>query len=107
MSREPEAPHPPPGEPPETGRSWDATSFLTGMLLGAAVGAGIALLLAPAAGEDTRRLIRGRARAVTRDAAEGWVTTRDQARQALREKKAALRERLAKGVEQVGEELGI
>ena len=52
-------------------RSWDPTSFLTGALVGAAVGAALALLFAPGAGKDTRRLMRRRARALTRDAAEG------------------------------------
>ena len=42
------------GEPRGTGM----TSAATGFLLGAVVGAGIALLLAPAAGEHTRPTLR-------------------------------------------------
>jgi gas vesicle protein len=95
------------GEVVAQGRGWDPTSFLTGILVGAAVGAGLALLFAPGSGDETRRLIRRRARAVTDDAAEGLVSARDEARQALREKKEALRHRLARGIERAGEELGV
>ena len=95
------------GEAIERGRGWDSTSFLTGILVGAAVGAGLALLFAPGSGDETRRLVRRRARAVTHDAAEGLVAARDEVRQALREKKEALRQRLARGLERAGEELGV
>lgn len=91
----------------ESERRWDGTSFLTGLLLGAVVGAGVALLLAPAAGAHTRRLIRGKATALSRDAADGWVSARDEARHALREKKEALRQRLARGLERVEEKLDV
>jgi gas vesicle protein len=39
-----------------------ATTFLSGMILGAAVGAGVALLLAPRTGKDTRALLSDKAR---------------------------------------------
>lgn len=78
-------------------RSWDAGSFATGLLLGAAVGAGIALLFAPAAGSRTRRrLIRG-ARDLAEDAGDELLSARDQAKALLRDKKAALAERLRRG----------
>ena len=38
-----------------------AISFFAGFLFGGIVGAGVALLLAPAAGEETREQIRARA----------------------------------------------
>jgi gas vesicle protein len=94
-------------EPVGADRSWDPTSFLTGALVGAAVGAGLALLFAPGAGHETRRLLRRRARALTRDAAEGLVSAGDETREALREKKEALRKKLAHGIERAGKELGV
>lgn len=87
-------------------RHWDATSFLTGILVGAAVGAGIALLIAPGSGARTRRLLRRRVRGLGKDAAAGLVSARDLAKETLREKKEALRTRLAKGLERAGDELG-
>lgn len=76
-------------------RGLGTTSFLTGLALGALVGAGLALLFAPAAGEETRRLVGRRARGLSRQAAEGLDDARDGTRRLLREKKDALRERLA------------
>ncbi len=84
-----------------TGSGWHTGSFLTGLLVGVAVGAGVALLLAPASGEETRRVLRRRAKALRRDAAGGWVSAREEARRQLREKKAALRDR----IEQVADRL--
>jgi gas vesicle protein len=94
-------------EPVGADRGWDPTSFLTGALVGAAVGAGLALLFAPGSGRQTRRLLRRRAREVTREAADGLVSAGDEAREALREKKEALRKKLARGIERAGKELGI
>lgn len=86
---------------------FNTTSFLTGLLVGAAVGAGIALLFAPASGDDTRRLIRRRARAIEEDASRGWATSRDEARRQFKDRKAALRERLAEGLERVEDALDV
>ena len=41
-------------------------SFAAGLVLGALIGAGLALLFAPQSGEDTRRLIKRRARRFAR-----------------------------------------
>jgi len=71
------------------------------------VGAGIALLFAPASGDDTRRLIRRRAKAIEKDASRGWASARDEARRQFREKKEALRERLAEGLERIEDELDV
>ena len=50
-------------------RRMDSRTLGLGMLIGAAIGAGAALLLAPASGEDTRRqLTRGARRLYTRGA---------------------------------------
>ncbi len=89
------------------GREFDSTSFLTGVLVGAAVGAGIALLFAPASGDDTRRLIRRRAKSIRKDAAHGLASARDEARRQFKDKKEALRERLAQGLDRIEEELDV
>jgi gas vesicle protein len=47
-------------------------TFAAGLLIGALVGAGIALLVAPSSGEETRRLIRRRARRLAVDARERY-----------------------------------
>ena len=88
-------------------RSLETGSFLTGLVLGAAVGAGVALLFAPASGEQTRRMVRKRARKFNKEARKGFASAQAEARRALREKKEALRERLAEGLERVEEQLGV
>jgi len=80
---------------------WSGGGFVTGLLLGAAVGAGLALLFAPASGEETRRILRRRTRALRRDTAEGWITAREHTRRLLREKKEALRQRIDEGLERL------
>lgn len=90
-----------------TGSGFDTTSFLTGMLVGAAVGAGLALLFAPASGDDTRRLIRRRAKAIEKEASRGWASARDEARRQFKDKKEALRERLAQGLDRVEDALDV
>lgn len=87
----------------QDGEGWDAGSFITGILVGALVGAGVALLLAPRSGAATRRRIRRRAVDIAHDAKSGLASARDQ----LREKKEALRDRLVNGLDRVGEELGV
>jgi gas vesicle protein len=90
---------------PAAEHGFDTTSFLTGILVGAAVGAGIALIFAPATGEKTRRLIRGRARSLGKDASRTFASARDQAREVMLEKKEALRERLVLGLKKLEDEL--
>jgi gas vesicle protein len=77
----------------------DPTSFFTGLALGALLGAGLALLFAPASGEETRRVVRRRARGLSHQAAEGLEDARDATRRLLRDKKEALRARLAQATE--------
>jgi gas vesicle protein len=76
------------------------------VVLGAAIGAGIALLFAPGSGEETRRLVRKKARSLTREAGEGYLSARDEARKAIREKKEALRARLTEGLGKLEDRLG-
>jgi len=90
----------------EDGGAWDGGSFLSGMLVGAAVGAVLALAFAPRSGAETRRLVRRRAAALAEEAGDRLHEARDEAREALRDKKEALRRRLAKGLERLGDEIG-
>ncbi len=64
-------------------------TFAAGLLIGALVGAGIALLVAPSSGEETRRMIARRARRLARDARSRY----DEARHELHQ----LRERRRRG----------
>jgi len=91
---------------PVADRHWDSTSFLTGVLLGTALGAGIAILFAPGSGEETRRLVRKKTRALSRDVADGYLSARDETRKAIREKKEALRARLADGLGRIEDRVG-
>jgi gas vesicle protein len=52
-------------------------SFAVGLLLGALVGAGLALLFAPQSGEETRRLIRRRTKRLARDAGDKLDDVKD------------------------------
>lgn len=52
-------------------------SFAAGLLLGALIGAGVALLFAPQSGEDTRRLIRKRAKRFASDAQDRYDDLKD------------------------------
>jgi gas vesicle protein len=56
-------------------------SFAAGLLLGVLIGAGVALLFAPQSGEDTRRLLRRRARRLARDARDRYDDLKDRARE--------------------------
>jgi gas vesicle protein len=86
-------------EQPGRGRS----GFVTGVLVGAVLGAATALLLAPASGEETRRLVRRRAKSIQRQAAAAWIGEREVARKALKRRRRALREKLDEAAEQMGD----
>jgi len=74
---------------------WRAVGlFGAGLALGALLGAGTALLMAPASGFETRmRLARG-ARRASRQAADRWESLEDRARLAARQGKKRLARRL-------------
>jgi gas vesicle protein len=55
-------------------------NFAAGLILGALIGAGVALLFAPQSGEDTRRLIRKKAKRLARDTRERYDDLRDKVR---------------------------
>lgn len=68
--------------------------FFGGLLLGALIGAGIALLVAPERGDVTRRRIRTKLRDVTDGAREHLEDWRDGAERELRRRRRSLRRRL-------------
>jgi gas vesicle protein len=64
------------------GGSSGLRTFGAGLLIGALVGAGIALLVAPSSGEETRRMISRRARRLAADARDRYDEARHELRQA-------------------------
>lgn len=58
--------------------------FAAGLILGALIGAGVALLFAPQSGEETRRLLRRRARKVADAAEERFDDIKDRVKAARR-----------------------
>jgi len=69
-----------------------AKTFTAGLLIGALVGAGVALLFAPQSGEETRRLIRRRAKHLADDARDRYEDVRHRVRAARRHAEEALSE---------------
>jgi hypothetical protein len=59
-------------EPPSRGRG----TFVAGVLVGLAVGAAAALLLAPHSGAETRQALRQRSRRVRNKASDAWEDLR-------------------------------
>jgi gas vesicle protein len=68
--------------------------FLAGLVLGALLGAGAALLMAPARGEVTRKKLRRRLRAMKDEAADRVETVREAAERELRRQRRRLRRHL-------------
>jgi gas vesicle protein len=65
-------------------------TFTAGLLIGALVGAGVALLFAPQSGQDTRRLIRRKAKRIADDATDRYEDVRHRVRAARRHAEEAL-----------------
>jgi gas vesicle protein len=63
---------------------YSAVSFVSGLFLGAAIGAGVALLLAPQSGRRTRRALTRSMEDVADTAAERWEDVTDELRSAVR-----------------------
>jgi hypothetical protein len=84
------APAEPVGRSYEEERDWRGAGVLSlGIIAGALVGAGVALLLAPQSGEETRERIAGRARRLGTRADEGWDDLRDELRRLRRRSRRA------------------
>ncbi len=79
--------------------------LIAGIVIGALIGAGIALLAAPSSGEDTRRQLTRRARGLRDDAAERFDDLSLRARRELKRRRRQLRERLEDGVDTVRERI--
>ena len=71
-------------------------TFAAGLLIGALVGAGIALLVAPSSGEETRRMITRRARRLAADARDRYDDARHELQQ-LRERRRRERDDASAG----------
>lgn len=68
--------------------------WLTGFLLGAVVGAGVALLLAPDSGQETRRHLSRRVRSMRKKAAQGFEQAEAEARRQMRRARRGLEDRM-------------
>lgn len=69
---------------------YSAVSFVSGLFLGAAIGAGVALLVAPQSGRRTRRALARSVEDVTDSAAERWDDMTDELRYAVRNSRKKL-----------------
>lgn len=68
--------------------------LVVGLILGALIGAGVTLLVAPERGEVTRRRLARRARTLTDDARDHVGEWADDARRQLRRQRRRLRKRI-------------
>lgn len=69
---------------------YSAGSFISGLFLGVAVGAGLALLMAPQSGRRTRRALVRSMEDVADTASERWDDVTDEVRSAVRSSKKKL-----------------
>ena len=69
---------------------YSTVSFVSGLLLGAALGSGLALILAPQSGRRTRRDLVRSIEDVADSAAERWDDVTDELRYAVRSKRREL-----------------
>ena len=84
------APTEPVGRSFEEERDWRGAGILSlGIIAGALVGAGVALLLAPQSGEETRERIADRARRLGNRADASWDDLRDELRRLRRRSRRA------------------
>ena len=68
----------------------DGRTFAVGLLIGALVGAGVALLVAPHSGEETRRLIRRKAKRIASEARDKFDDVKERVRAARRKAEEAI-----------------
>ena len=68
-----------------------AAVFAAGVAFGVVVGAGVALLVAPNSGYETRRALIRRGRRASRRGIDAWDDLRDEFRRALHDKRRAWR----------------
>jgi gas vesicle protein len=89
----------------QEGGAFHTGSLLTGLIIGAVLGAGAALLFAPQSGEKTRKLLRRRGNDFRRDAERKLVRAKKEARRMVRDRKDALLERVSDGIDRLEEKL--
>ena len=70
-----------------------ALVFAAGVIVGLAMGAGVALLLAPQSGAETRQAIGRKSRRLGRRGHDAWDDLRLEFRRALRQRRSAARAR--------------
>ena len=87
------------GEAPRRGSLGSSAGFVAGVLFGAALGAGLALLLAPGRGQKTRGRLRRRMDSWREDAREGIERAGSLTREELRRGKRRFRAELARARE--------
>ncbi|MFQ6046231.1 MAG: YtxH domain-containing protein [Gemmatimonadales bacterium] len=78
----------------ESERLGSAVAFVSGLLLGAVLGASVALLAAPERGSVTRRRIAARLRDLQDDARDQMEDWRDEAGEELRRQRRRVKRRL-------------
>jgi hypothetical protein len=81
--------------PSYTDGSRRSVVFAAGVLLGIALGAGVALLLAPQSGADTRRAIARNGRRLRRRGRDAWDDLRDELRGVVHRRRLARQRRAA------------
>jgi gas vesicle protein len=84
---------------PEIGETARGSGFLAGLIFGAILGAGVALVLAPDRGENTRRRIRRRMESLR----EGAMDSLDQAGSRTRKQLSRRKRRLQAELERIRE----
>lgn len=67
-------------EPMEYEEEGQVLNFISGMMLGLAIGAGAAMLMAPASGQKTRKRIRKATRNLAGDTTDRWEDLADDVR---------------------------
>ena len=77
--------------------------MLAGIVIGALLGAGIALLAAPRSGEESRRYLSKRARSVRDDAVDRFDDASRRARRELQRRRRRMQTQLEDGVAAVRE----
>ena len=83
------------GEVPDPGGGRSGTlGFIAGLVLGALVGAGVALLVAPERGRVTRKRLKRLVRRVKGDARERLDDWRDDVKQEVARRRREIRERV-------------
>lgn len=75
------------------------SGLIAGVILGAVIGAGIAMLFSPKSGEETRRELARRARELGDDARDRVGEASRRTRRELRRRRRELRDRMDAGIE--------